>query len=259
MKLIVLGSAAGGGFPQWNSNAPSCQRARRGDRGALARTQASVAVSADGARWVILNAAPDLRAQLQATPALWPREGLRSSPIAGVALTGGDVDAIAGLLTLRERHAFTVYATRSVLNVLASNRIFDVLAADCVTRTELPLDAPVPLGSSGLTLTAFAVPGKVPLYLEGEKFDATRFTEDDTTVGFEIVQGTTSGTTRCFFVPGCATMTPRLARRLTGAPLVLFDGTLWTDDEMIRLGLGAKTGRRMGHMSVADPDGTIAA
>jgi pyrroloquinoline quinone biosynthesis protein B len=255
MKLIVLGSAAGGGFPQWNSNAPSCQRARRGDAGAFARSQTSVAVSADGTAWVVLNAAPDLRAQIQATPALWPREGLRSSPIAGVALTGGDVDAIAGLLTLRERHTFTVYATQSVLNVLAANRIFDVLAADCVARTELPLDAPVALGASGLTLTAFAVPGKVPLYLEGERFDPTRFTEDDTTVGFEIAQGAS----RCFFIPGCATMTPHLSARLTAAPLVLFDGTLWTNDEMIRLGLGAKTGRRMGHMSVADPDGTIAA
>lgn len=254
MKLIVLGSAAGGGFPQWNSNAPSCQRARRGDARARSRSQTSIAVSADGARWFVLNAAPDLRAQIQATPALWPREGLRSSPIAGVGLTGGDVDAIAGLLTLRERHTFTLYATRSVLGVLAANRIFDVLAADCVTRTELPLDRPVPLGDSGLTLTAFAVPGKVPLYLEGAAFDPTRFTEDDTTVGFEIAHDEA----RCFFIPGCATMTPHLADRLANAPLVLFDGTLWTDDEMIRLGLGAKAGRRMGHMSVADPDGTIA-
>src|SRR3954452_17916452 len=143
MKLIVLGSAAGGGFPQWNSNAPSCQRARRGDAGALARTQTSVAVSADGAQWYVLNAAPDLRAQIQATPALWPRQGLRSSPIGGVALTGGDVDAIAGLLTLRERHAFGLYATASVLGVLAANRIFDVLAADCVPRTALPLERPI--------------------------------------------------------------------------------------------------------------------
>jgi pyrroloquinoline quinone biosynthesis protein B len=255
MKLIVLGSAAGGGFPQWNSNAPGCRLAWQGDKGALARTQTSVAVSADGTRWIVLNAAPDLRAQIQATPALWPHEGLRSSPIAGVALTGGDVDAIAGLLTLRERHPFTVYGTRSVLGVLESNRIFDVLARDCVTRTTLPLDAAVPLGATGLSLTAFAVPGKVPLYLEGENFDPTRFTEDDTTVGFEIRHGAA----RAFFIPGCATMTPRLADRLRGAPLVLFDGTLWTDDEMIRLGLGAKSGRRMGHMSVADPDGTIAA
>jgi pyrroloquinoline quinone biosynthesis protein B len=260
MKLIVLGSAAGGGFPQWNSNAPGCRRARSGDPGALARTQASVAISADGASWFLLNAAPDLRAQIQATPALWPSQGLRSSPIAGVVLTGGDVDAIAGLLHLRERHRFAVYATRSVLDVLATNRIFDVLARDCVARHALPLDEPVALaapdgGASGLSVRAFAVPGKIPLYLEGPDFDPSHVTEDDTTIGLEI--GDTSGP-RGFFIPGCATMTPRLAARLAGAPLVLFDGTLWADDEMIRLGLGAKTGRRMGHMSVAGPEGTLA-
>ena len=261
MKLIVLGSAAGGGFPQWNSNAPGCRRARSGDPGARARSQTSLAVSADGGAWFLLNAAPDLRAQIQATPALWPQHGLRSSPIAGTVLTGGDVDAIAGLLHLRERHRFTVYATRSVLEVLAANRIFDVLAPDCVARRPLPLDEPVALalpegGASGLSVRAFAVPGKVPLYLEGPDFDPSRLTEDDTTVGLEI--GDAQGA-RAFFIPGCAAMTPRLAARLAGAPLVLFDGTLWTDDEMIRLGLGAKTGRRMGHMSVAGPAGTIAA
>jgi pyrroloquinoline quinone biosynthesis protein B len=261
MKLIVLGSAAGGGFPQWNSHAPGCRRARSGDPGARARSQTSLAVSADGARWFVLNAAPDLRAQIQATPALWPNHGLRSSPLAGVVLTGGDVDAVAGLLHLRERHRFNLYATRSVLGVLAANRMFEVLAPDCVTRLDLPLDQPVALadperGDTALRVRAFAVPGKVPLYLEGPGFDPERFTEDDTTVGLELWQ---DGGAHGFFIPGCAAMTARLAARLEGAPLVLFDGTLWTDDEMIRLGLGAKTGRRMGHMSVTGPDGTIAA
>jgi pyrroloquinoline quinone biosynthesis protein B len=266
VKLIVLGSAAGGGFPQWNSNAEACRRARSGDPVASSRTQTSLAISADGRRWFVLNAAPDLRAQLQATPALWPTEGLRSSPLAGVVLTGGDVDAIAGLLTLRERQRFSLYATASVLGVLASNRIFEVLASDCVTRHALPLEAPLALadperGDTALRLRAFAVPGKVPLYLEGPDFDPETFTEDDTTVGLELW---TEGGPHAFFVPGCAAMTDRLAARLQGAPLVLFDGTLWTDDEMIRHGLGAKTGRRMGHMSVMGRDasgagGTIAA
>ncbi|MBI3512782.1 MAG: pyrroloquinoline quinone biosynthesis protein PqqB [Proteobacteria bacterium] len=271
MKLIVLGSAAGGGFPQWNSNAEGCRRARTGDPVALSRTQTSLAVSADGRRWFVLNAAPDLRAQIQATPALWPTAGLRSSPIAGVALTGGDVDALAGLLDLRERHRFNLYATRSVLGVLASNRIFEVLAPDCVTRLALPLDQTIALAdperdAPALFVRAFAVPGKVPLYLEGPNFDPEKYTEDDTTVGLELWQdnGRKDGGAHAFFIPGCAAMTERLAARLAGAPLVLFDGTLWTDDEMIRLGLGAKTGRRMGHMSVMGSDangtgGTIAA
>src|SRR5271170_3748612 len=175
MQLITIGSAAGGGFPQWNSNAVGCRRARSGDPAALSRTQSSLAISADGQAWYVLNAAPDLRAQIQATPALWPRDGLRDSPIAGVVLSGGDVDAIAGLLHLRERHRFTLHATRSVLGVLEANRIFDVLARDCVTRIALPLDEPVTVappesGAPPLQLRAFAVPGKVPLYLEGPNF-----------------------------------------------------------------------------------------
>ena len=116
---VVLGSAAGGGFPQWNSNAAACRRARRGDAAARARSQASLAVSSNNKDWVVLNASPDLRLQIEATPHLYPREGLRSSPIAGVALTGGDVDAIAGLLHLRERHRFAVYAPARVLAIIA--------------------------------------------------------------------------------------------------------------------------------------------
>jgi pyrroloquinoline quinone biosynthesis protein B len=256
MQVIVLGSAAGGGFPQWNSNAVGCRRARARDPAALPRTQTSLAISADGERWFLLNAAPDLKAQIDATPALWPKEGLRSSPIAGVVLTGGDVDAIGGLLTLRERHSFAVLAARPVLDVLAANPIFNVLSPDCVERVPLALERPVEL-APGLRLRIFAVPGKVPLYLEGPGFAAESHAETDNTIGVELWQE--DGAARLFFIPGCAAMTPRLAERLRGAPLVLFDGTLWTDDEMIRQGLGAKTGRRMGHMSLAGPDGVIAA
>src|ERR1700761_1403053 len=103
MFAVVLGAAAGGGFPQWNSHAPACRRARSGDPAARPLSQASIAVSLDRATWILLNASPDLRQQIEANPCLHPRDGLRSSPIAAVALTGGDVDAIAGLLTLRER------------------------------------------------------------------------------------------------------------------------------------------------------------
>ena len=126
MRAIVLGSAAGGGFPQWNDNTAASRRARSGDPTARPRSQASLAVSANDRDWFILNASPDLRQQIEATPVLHPRDGLRSSPIAGVVLTGGDVDAIAGLLHLRERHRFTVYAPERVLAILAENPIFDV-------------------------------------------------------------------------------------------------------------------------------------
>jgi pyrroloquinoline quinone biosynthesis protein B len=259
MQVRVLGAAAGGGFPQWNSNAAGCRRARAGDPRARPRTQASIAVSADGAQWFLFNASPDLRQQIEATPCLHPRQGLRSSPIAGVVLTGADVDAIAGLLTLRERQTFTIYGTSAILQILDENPIFEVLARDVVARRQVEFGAPtmlaLPAGSpSGLSIEVFPVPGKVPLYLE-EAAGPPPIVESQTTVGVAI----TDGRRRLCFIPGCAQMNDALASRLQGTDLVFFDGTLWTDDEMLRAGLGGKTGRRMGHMSVSGPNGTIAA
>ena len=252
MKIAVLGSAAGGGFPQWNSNAEGCRRARAGDPAARPRTQASLAVSADGARWFLINATPDLREQIGRSVFLHPKSGLRSSPIGGVVLTGGDVDVIAGLLTLRERQPFTLYATARIHGVLDANPIFEVLARDMVRREVVALDAVVTL-DDGLTVELFAVPGKTPLYLEGA--DAPAIETGETTVAAAIGDGATT----VFYIPGCAAMTPALAARLAGAALVFFDGTLWRDDEMVAAGLGAKTGRRMGHMSLDGPEGTLAA
>jgi pyrroloquinoline quinone biosynthesis protein B len=260
IEAVVLGSAAGGGFPQWNSNTPACRRARSGDSAAIPRTQASLAVSANGRDWFVLNASPDLRLQIEATPALHPLEGLRSSPIAGVVVTGGDVDAVAGLLHLRERHRFSVHAPARVLAVIAANPIFHVLAPDCVERVELPLDRRIELagasGPSGVAVIAFAVPAKVPLYLETAGQDPGIAEEGDA-VGLQIIDAGTGKS--FFFIPGCAAMTDPLRRRLTGSELVFFDGTLWRDDEMIRLGVGNKTGRRMGHISMSGDDGAIAA
>ena len=188
-----------------------------------------------------------------------PQEGLRSSPIAAVVLTGGDVDAIAGLLTLRERQALTVLATPQVQSVLDANPVFEVLSREVVVRQAVGLDTPcsVPLPDgrpSGLTITLFAVPGKVPLYLE-QPGTTPELDETDQTVGCAVSDGAVT----LFFIPSCAAMTPRLADRLRGAAAVFFDGTLWTDDEMVRAGLGPKTGQRMGHMSVSGPHGTLAA
>ena len=260
MKAVVLGAAAGGGFPQWNSNAEACRRARAGDAGASPRTQASLAVSGDGERWFLINASPDLRQQIHANTILHPRRGLRSSPIEGVILTGADVDAIAGLLHLRERQPFTIHASERVLGVLKANSIFGVLAEDCVRRQAVPLGRPfepthLDGSRSGLVVELFEVPGKVALYLEsGSSADELRSAPGDT-VGVEV---SASGQ-RLIYVPGCAGITDVLKRRMAGASVVLFDGTLWQDDEMIRLGLGPKTGRRMGHMSVSGPGGTLEA
>jgi pyrroloquinoline quinone biosynthesis protein B len=259
MRVCVLGAAAGGGFPQWNSNAAGCRRARAGDQHARPQTQASVSVSADGRHWYLLNASPDLRQQIEATPCLHPVQGLRSSPICGVILTGGDVDAIAGLLTLRERHAFTIYSTARIHQILNTNPIFEVLARDVVTRQHIAVGTTnglaLPDGKpSGLSVQLFSVQGKVPLYLETAG-GTPAISEGEDTVGALI----SDGHRRLAFIPGCAGMTNALAQRLQGVDVVLFDGTLWTDDEMVRAGVGSKTGLRMGHMSVSGPNGTIAA
>ncbi len=262
IEAIVLGAGAGGGFPQWNSNAASCRRSRAGDPMALAATQASVAVSGDGRHWFLLNAAPELRIQIERTPALHPQTGLRSSPICGVILTGAEVDTVTGLLSLRERQAFSILATAPVLGRLDENPIFEVLARDVVQRVAIEPGTTLPLlltdgAPSGLQVTPFTVPGKVPLYAEGDLRapDAAPgfLGEDGETIGLEIGDGTS----RLLYIPGCAMVTPALRSRLAGADCVFFDATLWRDDEMIRAGLGAKTGRRMGHMSVSGPDGVI--
>jgi pyrroloquinoline quinone biosynthesis protein B len=252
LAAIVLGAAGGGAFPQWNCRCFGCQLAWAKDPRAKPRTQASIAVSADNDNWTILNASPDLRAQLLATPALHPRAGPRGSPIAAVILTGAEVDQIAGLLTLRERQAFGVFATAETQAVLQTNPIFDVLAAGMVTRKTVSLEQPFQL-PGGLTAELFAVPGKVALYLEGSNPELAA--ETGANVGAELV----SGPRRLVYVPGAAAMTEALYERLARADVVLFDGTLFADDEMIASGTGDKTGRRMGHMPVDGADGTLAA
>ena len=259
MRAVVLGAAAGGGFPQWNSASVACRRARSGDPKAKRRTQASLAVSPDEQNWFLFNGSPDLREQIQENSFLHPSGATRHSPIAGVVLTGGDVDAVAGLLVMREGHAFTIHAAAPTLSVLEANPIFGVLARDVVRREVAALEAPFPLrgaegAPSGLVATLFAVPGKVPLFLEADETPPAVAT-DGRTVGIAVSDGTAT----LFFVPGCAAVTSDLADRLRGADLVFFDATLWSDDEMIRAGVGRKTGRRMGHMSLSGPDGVLAA
>jgi pyrroloquinoline quinone biosynthesis protein B len=251
LTAIVLGSAAGGGFPQWNCRCAVCRLAWDGDPRVTPRTQASLAVSADGEHWTLLNASPDLRTQLAATPALHPRT-LRGSPIEAVVLTGGEVDQTAGLLNLRERQPFMLFGTQDTLATLAGNPMFGALSPDVVPRRAIAPGAAVEL-PGGATAELFKVPGKVPLYLE--KGAVQTSVESGVNVGVEIK----SGGTTLMFVPGAAAITPALRERLAGADVILFDGTLFTDDEMIASGTGEKTGRRMGHMPIDGADGSLAA
>ncbi|HAM47374.1 MAG TPA: pyrroloquinoline quinone biosynthesis protein PqqB [Alphaproteobacteria bacterium] len=257
MHILILGAAAGGGFPQWNANNAQCQRARAADPMVPPQTQSSVAVSLDGQQWCLFNASPDLRQQINDNPQLHPRADgpVRQSPIRSVVLTNADVDHVAGLLNLRESQPFSLFATARVQATLRANSIFNVLNPDFVTRQETQLDrefSPLP----GLTVTAFAVPGKVALYLEDPAAEGFGTMAGDT-VGLEVCE-TASGR-RFYYIPGCARVDDALRARLAGAALLLFDGTLFTDEEMIVAGEGIKTGTRMGHIAMSGPEGSLAA
>jgi len=251
VRAVVLGAAAGGGFPQWNCGCRNCVAAREHVEGFLPRSQSSLAVTVDGVRWAILNASPDIREQINRTPDLHPR-GLRSSPLASVLVTNGDLDHIAGLLTLREKQPFRLFLTREIAAVLSGNPIFRALDPKCVEQVIVGLDEDFDL-LPGLPVRLFAVPGKVPLYAEAGEVRTDL--EGEQTVGVEMAGS--KGT--LFYIPGCARMTEKLAARLMNASTVFFDGTVWTDDEMRSAGVGEKTGRRMGHMAMSGEDGSIAA
>ena len=201
---------------------------------------------------MLLNASPDIREQIAATPDLYPRREERDSPIAAVALTNGDVDHVAGLLSLRERQSFVLYATAEILAALSENRMFNVLDRDLVQRETIRLGRRFEM-LPGLAVELFAVSGKVPLWLEDTAADTHRDT--GSTVGVTV----TVGDRRVVYVPGCGGLNSSLRDHAEGADLLLFDGTLWRDDEMIEAGLGSKTGRRMGHMPMSGDDGSIAA
>jgi pyrroloquinoline quinone biosynthesis protein B len=264
VKLKALGAAAGGGFPQWNCNASLSQAVREGRPGFRARTQSSLAASADGRQWVVFNASPDLRQQIAATPELHPRADgpLRNSPIEAVVLTNADVDHIAGLITLRESEPFHLYAHERVLGVLAANSVFNVLNPQFVTRRALPMSQEIalegPEGPLGLTLEAFPVPGKIALFLEDDQ--RSNFgSEAGDTIGVRIARAGGGQDRACYYIPGCARIDGALLDRVEGAGCLFFDGTVFTDTEMADAGVGTKTGRRMGHIPISDTEGPLEA
>ena len=223
-------------------------------------TQCSLALSAGQDHWFLINASPDLRSQINGTPALHPRDGhMRHSPIAGVILTNGEIDAIAGLLSLRENAPFTIYAHEIVLKTLADNSIFNVLSSEQVRRERIEAGQTFTLkqpdsSGSDLTITPFTVPGKQALYTESDASAAAVTRDTGETLGLKIK--TADGKT-CFVITACAEITAELAAMLADADLVFFDGTLWRDDELIAAGLSRKTGRRMGHVSISGMDGVM--
>lgn len=265
MKLRIIGSAAGGGFPQWNCNYHLSRRVRDGKGGLKSRTQSSLAASAHGENWVLFNASPDIREQISTNPVLQPRASgaLRNSPIKAVVLTNADVDHIAGLLTLREKQPFNLYASRRILDAIAANPVFNVLDADLVKRIELPLGSVTALqgpdGPLGLEIETYVVPGKIALFLEDGSDPVNYGSEAGDTVGVRISEPGMSASRQAHYIPGCARVTDDLRSRLSGIGCLLFDGTVYTDTEMPDAGVGAKTGQRMGHIAMSGEHGAIAA
>ena len=247
MRAVVLGAAAGGGFPQWNCRCAVCALAWSKDPRAPWRTQSSIAVTADGENWVVLNASPDLGSQIRATPDLWPRHE-RHSPIGTIILSSAEIDHVAGLLSVRERQPFNLIALAPVLAAIDDNPMFaPVPARRIVASPSEPVVLP-----GGLTAELFPVPGKAPLYLEGG--DLQLESEAGETAGIRISDGSRS----LVYIPGCVVLTDAVRARAEQADALFFDGTLFSDDEMIHAGLGEKTGRRMGHMPMTGAGGSLA-
>lgn len=253
MQIILLGTAAGGGFPQWNCWCPPCCVARTDPRRAVPRTQSAAALSADGERWFLINASPDVHAQLGRLPRRTPT-GMRYAPVEGVVLTDAELDHTLGLVLLREARFLQLATTRSVRSILENDSaLLRVTRAFAEVRTvELPVERPVPLDyrdgcPSGLIVTAFAVPAGPPRF--AAKAGAGH------TVGLLIRDEATGGT--CAFVPGCGGLDEPLVARLGAAELVLFDGTFWSDDELIGLGISDRTARQMDHLPLSGAGGSL--
>jgi pyrroloquinoline quinone biosynthesis protein B len=249
MRLRVLGSGAGGGYPQWNCGCPTCRAVREGSRPCRPRTQSSIAVSADGDRWFLVNASPDIRSQIEAFDALHPRDD-RVTPIAAVLLTDAELDHTLGLLLLREGRGITVHATAPTFETLRTGTGFlTTLERYCpVERREVVPGEDVALGD-GLTYRAFDVPTTKPSRFGPTAEDPGRV------VGYRFTDERTGRS--AVHLPGVQTFTTAIRAEIDGAELLLVDGTCWHDDELKRLGLADKTAYDMGHISMAGPGGSL--
>ena len=256
MRLKVLGSAAGGGFPQWNCACPNCRRLREGKFQGFPRTQAQLAWNGAPGEWTLLNASPDLRVQIDATPELWPSHanGVRHSPIRDLILTGAEVDQALGLLLLREFHRFRVHATASVRRILTEdNSIFQVLARfeGQVIWNDLPLDQPSSAGGARLEIvpSSAGFPGFVSASRSSELNPA------EAAIGL-LISPCTGGRTLAF-LPGTASVSDALLERLQSCDVLLFDGTFWSDDEPSHIPGITRSARQMGHLPISGPGGSL--
>ena len=255
VRAIVIGSAAGGGFPQWNCGCSNCAGVREGRAGLIGRTQDSLAVTADGERFALVNASPDILAQIKATPALWPRAP-RHTPIGAIVRTNGDMDHVLGLFSLRESQPLALYATPPVWQGLEASILVRTLKrfeGQVVFRplrigeeTELRDAA----GSSlGLHVRPFAAPGKLPVHLVGH---AAESAEDN--VGLTIREARSPAAPALAYAAACASGSDV---DLSGHAAVLFDGTFFREDELVRLGLSKAVAKDMAHVPISGSIGSL--
>jgi len=255
MRIRVLGAAAGGGFPQWNCNCRNCDGVRKGSIRAIPRTQSSICVSSDGTNWVLFNASPDLLAQIKSFPPLQPGRGIRDTGIRAIVLVDGQIDHTTGLLMLREGKPLEIWCTDMVHEDLTTgNPLFKILGHYAgVNRHRLPIEPGSSFTVEGIDHLRFesvSLKSKAPPYSPHRDNP-----HDGDNVGLRIVD-TRSGKS-VFYAPGLGEIEPHLKPLMESADAVMVDGTFWTDDEMIRLGVSKKRAREIGHLPQSGPGGMI--
>jgi len=254
MKIRVLGSGAGGGFPQWNCNCNNCNGLRQNTLNGKARTQSSIAVSSDNINWLLINASPDIRAQLEAFPAIHPKEGLRDTGIKAVLLIDSQIDHTTGLLMLREGKPLDIYCTEMVKQDLTTGfPIFNMLSHYCTVNHH-----PVPIDGSSFTIPAIA---DLRFYTQALKSKAPPYSphrhdpHDGDNIGVIIEQISTGK--KVFYSPGLGEIEPHVMDAMQAADCILVDGTFWTEDEMVTLGISHKRAREIGHLPQSGAGGMI--
>jgi len=255
MLVKVLGAAAGGAFPQWNCACQQCQRLRSGAFAGQPRTQAQIAISADAESWTLLNASPDLRIQIEATPQLWPAGNSLHSPIQSVVLTAAEADTVAGLLSLREFQPLDIYATSSVLRILREdNSLFALL--DRVPRQAVwkEIRPGVDFSVGTLRFKPFSMAGGFPAFVRADR--KSQLDSEEAVLGL-VIESPSGGSMA--YLPGAPKVEDSWREWLDRCDVLLFDGTFWTDDELCRVRGGGKPASAMGHLPLSGPAGSLEA
>jgi len=254
MRVKILGSGAGGAFPQWNCGCSNCRRLRLGSFHGSARSQAQVAVSGDGEAWFLLNASPDLRYQIEATPELRPRDMGRNSPIRGVILSGADLDLCLGLLLLREWHSLQVYSTAGVrAAITGGNRFFSTLERmpGQLNWQEVDQGTAHPFQCDCLRFSLLPLGGHYPSWVAS----SSECPAEQAVSAIAIETGSQS----LAYLPGLPRVTPELVETLSACDVLLIDGTFWSEEELIQVEPNGRRASEIGHVPMSGSGGTLEA